>query len=106
MTVALVRKLTIPTERLPLVGKVSLVPTFADRGCHVVSMTDPLRPYSLVSRPDMNSNCLNITAFRDVKPCSKMVVTVPVLKTAFCPEDGGSSIRLHNMTSLSLCLSD
>jgi hypothetical protein len=32
-------KETIPTERPPLVGKV--MPTFADRGCHVVSVTDP-----------------------------------------------------------------
>jgi hypothetical protein len=29
---------TIPTERPPLVGE---VPTYADRGCHVVSVTDP-----------------------------------------------------------------
>jgi hypothetical protein len=31
---------TIPTERLPLVGEVS-ANFFADRGCHVVSVTDP-----------------------------------------------------------------
>jgi hypothetical protein len=37
-SVALVRERTIPTERPPLVGKV--VPTFADRGCCVVSETD------------------------------------------------------------------
>jgi hypothetical protein len=37
-TAALVRERTIPTERPPLVGEV--VPTFADRGCHVVSTTD------------------------------------------------------------------
>jgi hypothetical protein len=36
---ALVRKRTIPTERQPLVGEV-LVPTFAGRGCCVVSATD------------------------------------------------------------------
>jgi hypothetical protein len=35
-SVALVRKRTIPTERPPLV-----TPTFADRGCRVVSATDP-----------------------------------------------------------------
>jgi hypothetical protein len=35
---AWVRERTIPTERPPLVGK--LVPTFADRGCHVVSVPD------------------------------------------------------------------
>jgi hypothetical protein len=29
---------TVPTERPPLVG---VVPTFAGRGCHVVSVTDP-----------------------------------------------------------------
>jgi hypothetical protein len=34
-----VRERTIPTERPPLVGEV--MPTFEDRGCHVVSMTDP-----------------------------------------------------------------
>jgi hypothetical protein len=28
-----------------------LVPTFADRGCHMVSVTDPLRPYSRFSIP-------------------------------------------------------
>jgi CBS-domain-containing membrane protein len=37
-SLALVRKRTIPTERPPLVGE---MPTFADRGCHVVSVTDP-----------------------------------------------------------------
>jgi hypothetical protein len=37
-SVALIRERTIPTERPPLVGKV--VPTFADRGCRVVSATD------------------------------------------------------------------
>jgi hypothetical protein len=30
---------TTPTERPPLVSEVSA--TFADRGCHVVSVTDP-----------------------------------------------------------------
>jgi hypothetical protein len=35
---ALVGKRTIPTERLPLVGKVS--DKFADIGCGVVSATD------------------------------------------------------------------
>jgi hypothetical protein len=33
------RARTLPTERPPLVGEV--VPTFADKGCHVVSVTDP-----------------------------------------------------------------
>jgi hypothetical protein len=37
--VALANKRTIPTERPPLSAK--LVPTFADRGCRVVSATDP-----------------------------------------------------------------
>jgi hypothetical protein len=36
--VALVRERTMPTERPPLAGEV--VPTFADRGCRVVSATD------------------------------------------------------------------
>jgi hypothetical protein len=35
-SVARVRERTIPTERQALVAK--LVPTFADRGCHVVSV--------------------------------------------------------------------
>jgi hypothetical protein len=26
-----------------------------DRGCHVVSVTDPLRPYSQIYRPETNS---------------------------------------------------
>jgi hypothetical protein len=38
-TKLLVCELTIPTERSPLVAK--LVPNFPDRGCQVVSMTDP-----------------------------------------------------------------
>jgi hypothetical protein len=37
-SVALVRKRTIPTERLAAVGEV--VPNFAGRGCYVVSATD------------------------------------------------------------------
>jgi hypothetical protein len=45
-SVALVRKRTVPTERPPLVSEI--VPTFADRGCCVVSTTDP-PPRSLVS---------------------------------------------------------
>jgi hypothetical protein len=36
---AWVRERTIPTERPPLVGK--LLPTFADREYHVVSVMDP-----------------------------------------------------------------
>jgi hypothetical protein len=39
-SVALVRKMNIPTERPPLVAK--LVPTFVDRACSVVSATDPM----------------------------------------------------------------
>jgi hypothetical protein len=35
-----VRERNIPTERSPLVGEV-IAYFFADRGCHVVSMTDP-----------------------------------------------------------------
>jgi hypothetical protein len=38
--VVLVRERTIPTERLPLVGEVS-TNVSADRGCHMVSVTDP-----------------------------------------------------------------
>jgi hypothetical protein len=39
-SVASVRKRTIPTERPPLFSKVS-ANFFADRGCHVVSVTNP-----------------------------------------------------------------
>jgi hypothetical protein len=38
-SVALVRERTIPTERSPFF-LAKLVPTFADRGCRVVSATD------------------------------------------------------------------
>jgi hypothetical protein len=34
-----VRERTTPTERPPFVGE--LIAKFADRGCHVVSVTDP-----------------------------------------------------------------
>jgi hypothetical protein len=37
-SVALARERTMTTERPPLVGE--MVPTFADRGCRVVSATD------------------------------------------------------------------
>jgi hypothetical protein len=37
--VAWVRGRTVPTERPPLVGEVTA--SFADIGCHVVSVTDP-----------------------------------------------------------------
>jgi hypothetical protein len=36
-----VRERTIPTERPPLVGEVIANFFFADRGCHMVSVTDP-----------------------------------------------------------------
>jgi hypothetical protein len=39
LSVALVRKRTIPTERPRISAK--LVPTLEDRGCRVVSATDP-----------------------------------------------------------------
>jgi hypothetical protein len=39
--VELVGERTIPTVRPPVVGE--LVPTFADRGCRVVSVTDPCK---------------------------------------------------------------
>jgi hypothetical protein len=38
-SMARVRERTIPTERPQLVGEV--IANFADRGCHVVSVTDP-----------------------------------------------------------------
>jgi hypothetical protein len=37
-SVVSVRERTMPTERPPIVGEVT--PTFADRGCRVVSSTD------------------------------------------------------------------
>jgi hypothetical protein len=30
-----------------------IVPTSADRGCHVVSVTDPYGPYFRISRPEL-----------------------------------------------------
>jgi hypothetical protein len=47
-SVDLVRKRTTPTERPQLFGEVSA--NFGDRGCRVVNVMDPLRPYSLISR--------------------------------------------------------
>jgi hypothetical protein len=38
-SMAWVREQTMPTDQPPHVGEV--LPTFADRGCHVVSVTDP-----------------------------------------------------------------
>jgi hypothetical protein len=49
-SVALVRERTMPTERPPLVGEV--VPTFADRGCCMVSATDSHGRKSRYSRLD------------------------------------------------------
>jgi hypothetical protein len=49
-SVAWVRERTVPTERPPLVREVSA--DFACRVCHVVSVKDPLRPYSRLSRPE------------------------------------------------------
>jgi hypothetical protein len=46
---ALVRKLSIPTEQPPLFVCVNA--KFADRGCHEVIEADPVRPYSEISRP-------------------------------------------------------
>jgi hypothetical protein len=40
------------TNRVTAVCWWKLVPAFADRGCHVVSVTGPLRPYSRLSRPE------------------------------------------------------
>jgi hypothetical protein len=42
----------MPIERPPLLGEV--VPTFADRGCCVVSATDPSRRYSRFPRPALS----------------------------------------------------
>jgi hypothetical protein len=47
-SVALVRERTISSERPPIVG---VVPTFADRGCQMVSVTDPYsRIFSFLDR--------------------------------------------------------
>jgi hypothetical protein len=52
--VVVVRKRTIPTERPPLVGEVSV--NSADRGCHVLSMTDPYgRILRFIDRQDYNA---------------------------------------------------
>jgi hypothetical protein len=52
-SVALVRKRTMPTARPPLVGEV--VPAFADRGCCVVSATDPPVVSPLLFLPSSSS---------------------------------------------------
>jgi hypothetical protein len=59
---ASVREQMIPAEQPPLVGEVSA--NFCGWECHVVSATDPLRPYSQFSRlepllfdPGSSSNC-------------------------------------------------
>jgi hypothetical protein len=39
-SMVLARERTIPTERPPLVGEV-IANFFVDKGCHVVSVTDP-----------------------------------------------------------------
>jgi hypothetical protein len=48
-SVALIRERTIPTERLPLVDEVNA--EFADRGCRVISTTDPYDRILVFSRP-------------------------------------------------------
>jgi hypothetical protein len=40
------------TDQAPASLSAKVVSTFADRGCHVVSVTDPLRPYSRISTPE------------------------------------------------------
>jgi hypothetical protein len=40
------------SPRANYTDRAKLVPTFADRGCNVVSVTDPLRPYSRLSRQE------------------------------------------------------
>jgi hypothetical protein len=42
--------------------------TFADRGCRVVSATDPLRPYSRFSGQILHSH-----SRENLKPCLKLV---------------------------------
>jgi hypothetical protein len=45
ISVALVWEQTIPTERRPIVGEISV--NYADRGWHVVSVTDPTAVFSI-----------------------------------------------------------
>jgi hypothetical protein len=38
-----------------------LVPTLSDKGCHMVSMTDSLRPYSRLPKPELYQIYFSIT---------------------------------------------
>jgi hypothetical protein len=59
-SVALVLEQTVPAERPPLVNE--LVPTFANRGCCVVSATDPNgRILVFLDRPTKWLKCKNIS---------------------------------------------
>jgi hypothetical protein len=51
----------MPTERPPLLGEV--VPTFADRGCCVVSATDPPVVFSVFLTGAATIIYINITGF-------------------------------------------
>jgi hypothetical protein len=69
--VALVRKRTIPTERPPLVG---VVPTFAGRGCCVVSATNSHGLQSRFSRTEplhFHSSSSSIVLTRLSRPRSR-----------------------------------
>jgi hypothetical protein len=72
--VALVLKRTIPTERPPLVGIVS-APTSADRGCHVVSVTDP---YGHIlwfqDRTTVNTTTMSYYQYRIAELCSLLSI--------------------------------
>jgi hypothetical protein len=89
--VALVRERTMPTERPPLVREV--VPTFADRGCRVVSATDSHGRYSRLSRPEpllFLPSSSSVVLTRLSGPCSrpaasrKIVIGMLLLLLYYC----------------------
>jgi hypothetical protein len=80
-SVALVREWTIPTKRPPLVGEV--VPTFADRGCRVISATDFHRSWSRFSWPEpllFLPSSSSVVLTRLSGPCSRPAPSQKILK--------------------------
>jgi hypothetical protein len=61
-----------------------LVPTFEDRGRHVVSVTDPLRPYSRISRPQpllFLPSSSSVVLKRPRGPRSRLTTTQKILQS-------------------------
>jgi hypothetical protein len=85
----LVRKKTIPTGRPLLSAK--LVSTLADRGCCVVSVTDPYDSYTRFSR-------LKPLIFL---PCSSSIIRMrlsgPYSRTATSQKSGNAGNRTRNL---------